>query len=161
MSAQNNNLPQLIPTGLINLDKDSISDLAKTVVQTVQEGNADALETLILAKKGQELFKAIEDNIKDSVYAKQYASKGETTIVKGCKVEQAELGVKYDYSWCGDPVYEDLLARFNLAKKLKEDREKFLKTVKGKMTIVTEWGEPVEIQEPIKSGQMGYKITIK
>lgn len=150
---------------LLGMDAATIDTIARAIVQEVADGNKDALETLIYAKKGAALFKAIDDNVKNFAYGKQYAAKGENVVKFGCKVEQSELGVSYDYSVTQDPEWEHLKAKAGEAKageaKAKlDDREKFLKTIKGSMDVIV-MGEPVTIYEPLKKATLGYKISIK
>lgn len=145
---------------LLKLDMATIETIARSIVQEVRDGNLDALDALIYAKKGAAFFKAIDDNVKDAAYGKQYATKGQPYEVHGCKVEASELGVKYDYNSAQDPIYNELMVSFEHAKKAKEDREKFLKSIKGKLNFVDDNGEGHTIYEPVKAGTMGYKITI-
>lgn len=146
---------------ILSLDAATIDTLARAIVQEVQDGNKDALETLIIAKKGAALFKAIDDNVKSFAYGKQYATKGENVVRNGCKVEPSELGVSYDYYASQDPIYEQISEEFGKVKQIKEDREKFLKSIKDKMTIVSEdTGDIVTIYAPVKKGTLGYKISI-
>lgn len=146
---------------LLKMDMATIETIARSIVQEVRDGNKDAMDVLIYAKKGAAFFKAIDDNVKDVAYAISYATKGVPYAAHGCKVEQSELGVKYDYVSANDPTWEELNERFNAAKKLKEDREKFLKTIRGSLSVNDpETGEVLDIKEPIKSGTLGYKISI-
>jgi hypothetical protein len=145
---------------LLGMDAATIDTIARAIVQDVANGDRDALETLIYAKKGAMLFKAIDDNVKNYAYGKQYAAKGENVVKFGCKVEQSELGVSYDYSVTGDTEWEHLKAVATKAKAALDDREKFLKTIKGTMDVVV-MGEPITIHEPIKKATLGYKITVK
>lgn len=62
---------------LLSLDAAAIDTLARAIVQSVADGDKDALEVLITAKKGAAFFKAIDDNVKNFAYGKQYATKGE------------------------------------------------------------------------------------
>lgn len=150
----------LTGNNLLKMDMATIETIARSLVQQVQDGNMDALDLLVYAKKGAAFFKAIDDNVKDYAYAKQYATKGVAYDVHGCKVEASELGVKYDYKSSQDPTYSELLTKFEAAKKNKEDREKFLKSIKDKLNFVDDDGVGHTIFEPIKSGTMGYKITV-
>ena len=58
-------------------------------------------------------------------------------------------------------MWERLDADFKTAKARKEEREKFLKTIKSKVTVVDdETGEVATIYEPVKSGQSGYRSKV-
>lgn len=145
---------------LLSMDAATIDTLARAIVQEVADGNKDALEVLIYAKKGALFFKSIDDNVKNYAYGKQYAAKGEQVVKFGAKVEQAELGVSYDYSSAQDPEWVHLKSIADVAKANLDGREKMLKTIKGSMDVIV-MGEPVTIYEPVKKATLGYKITVK
>ena len=146
---------------ILGMDAATIDTIARAMVQEVAEGNADALETLIYAKKGAALFKAIDDNVKNYAYGKQYATKGENVVRFGCKVEPSELGVSYDYASCHSDKYDTIKFKSDKCKELLEAEQKFLKTIKGSLNIVTDDGEVVTIYEPVKKATLGYKLTIQ
>lgn len=153
----------LMPEGnnLLKMDMGTIETIARAIVQEVQDGNKDAMDVLIYAKKGATFFKAIDDNVKEFAYAKQYATKGNPYAAHGCKVESSELGVKYDYASSGSTEWQLLKAKADAAKKALEDHEKFLKSIHGSISMNDkDTGEVMEVREPIKSGTMGYKISI-
>lgn len=150
----------LTGNNLLKMDMATIETIARSLVQQVRDGNMDALDLLVYAKKGAAFFKAIDDNVKEYAYAKQYATKGNPYNVHGCKVESSELGVKYSYSTEQDPIYADLLVKFETAKKAKEAREAFQKSIKGKLNFVDDDGVGHTIYELVKSGTMGYKVTV-
>lgn len=145
---------------LLKLDMATIETIARSMVQEVADGNLDALDVLIYAKKGAAFFKAIDDNVKSYAYGKQYATKGQPYEVHGCKVEASELGVKYDFTICNSGKWTDLKTKADVAKKELEEHEKFLKTIKGKLDIVGKDFDVETLYEPGKSGTMGYKINI-
>jgi hypothetical protein len=146
---------------LLKMDMATIETIARSIVAEVQEGNADAMDVLIYAKKGAAFFKAIDDNVKEYAYSKQYATKGVPYLAHSCKAESAELGVKYDYLSTNSVVCMELKQEADSAKRWLDDHEKFLKTIKGKLSVNNaDTGEVMDINEPIKSGTMGYKISI-
>jgi|GEM_PF-4119010 hypothetical protein len=145
---------------LLKMDMATIETIARSIVQEVRDGNKDALDVLIYAKKGAAFFKAIDDNVKEFAYSKQYATKGQPYEVHGCKVEASELGVKYDYTVCQSDKWTDLKTKADAAKKELEEHEKFLKTIKGKLEVVGKDFDIQTIYEPGRSGTMGYKISI-
>lgn len=147
---------------LVGLDAATIDTLAKAEIQSVAEGFKDPVDLFTLSTKGLLYFNSINENLKPYVYAQQLAPKGGTYIKNGVELTPSELGVKYDFTRCGDAEWVDLNTQFENAKKAKADREKFLKGIKQKLTVVDEaTGEVSTIYEPIKSGIMGYKTSVK
>lgn len=80
----------------------------------------------------------------------------------GNKITKAEHGAKYDYSNCGDPVYEKLLGESTLANDRLKGREIFLKSLKEPLTVVDEdSGEVSKINPPTKKSTSGLNVTIR
>lgn len=147
---------------LVSLDAASIDTLARAKVNEVAEGNLDAAKLFALGQKISLLGTTIVDNVKNYVYGKTYATKGETYTIDGVELTPSALGTKYNYSGTGDKQWEELNSQFEAIKKAKEDREKFLKTIKDKLDIYDpETSEVYTIQAPIKTETQGYKSKVK
>jgi hypothetical protein len=83
------------------------------------------------------------------------------TTATGTKMELAEVGVKYDYVFCEDDVYNELIVKRMALDEQIKDREKFLKTlpIEG-IEIVDEEGVVKRIYPPSKSSTSSVKTTI-
>ena len=80
----------------------------------------------------------------------------------GNKIEKAELGVKYDFSNCGDPVLSELDSQIKDLTRLKKEREDMIKHIHGSLHVtVEETGEMVEIFAPLKTSTSGIKVFLK
>lgn len=144
---------------LINIDREGIRQKVDAVVVTIQDGWTDPLDALIFAKKGKELFDALEKNVRSYAEAKQ-VNKGYVKF--GTSVTEAMTGVKYDYTSTGDGEWLDLYNKSKMAKEALEEREKFLKGVTKDLEIVdTDSGETYTIKPPIKSGKLGLKLEMQ
>ena len=139
------------------LTKDDVPILAEAMVNHILETgnplhvaeNIKVMETLIDAVKSDKRFKdyALDELTK---YGKSFTS------ARGVKIELAEVGGRYDYKTCCDPVVIELEA------KLKERQEFLKKLPKDGMDIVVEaTGEVVKIFPPAKPATTTtYKITL-
>lgn len=79
------------------------------------------------------------------------------------KIEEKEVGTKYDWEKCQDTSLNDLLSmQDSLTAKIKE-RQEFLKTVPEKGLIITdeETGETVTVYRPAKSSTTSVAVTLK
>lgn len=153
-------LSRVLPT-LKQLDAASIDTLARALVNEVAEGTRDGVDLFTLATKLSLFADTLKENVKSYVYGKTLAQKGDKYVLNGVELTPAEIGTKYDYESCKDTMWERLDADFKTAKARKEEREKFLKTIKGKVTVVDdETGEVATIYEPVKSGQSGYRSKV-
>ena len=80
----------------------------------------------------------------------------------GATIQKAELGTRYDFSVCNDHVHKCLTEISKQNSEQLKDREDFLKSLKGQMTILDEGtGEVIKIMPPLKKSTTGLKVTIK
>lgn len=88
------------------------------------------------------------------------------TTKYGNKFELMEAAGKFDFSTCGDPIWNDLNAQIENLKVAMKERESFLKSLKNmtKMDIVNpmtaEVYQGVELYPPIKSSTSTFKQTM-
>jgi len=134
-----------------------------SIIESVIEGKVDPLQAHLQVKAMEEIIKTITDNpvYKDAILdeAMKY---GKTFTRHNAEVQIKEVGVKYDYSNCGDPTYE-LLAKLkaDIDAQLKE-REAFLKAIpKAGQDIITPEGEVVNIFPPSKSSITSVTVKLK
>lgn len=156
---------EFLPEGLnlelqdfINADKQRIKDIANNVAIQIQDGNYDGIDALIFIKKGSELFKELDAKVRPLAENKQI---GVDFQKFGVKITEGMTGVKYDFSYCQDPIYTELNTAFEEAKEALEERKTFLKSVTKPMDIVINEAEVYTIKPPVKSGKMGFTLTIK
>lgn len=111
---------------LMNADKAAIKNQVELAVSNIHEGNIDALQALIYAKKGKELFDLLEKNVRP--YAESQ------TIQKGykafnCEMVQKSGSASPDYTTCNDSVWESLQCELASIKEKIKVREAFLKVL--------------------------------
>lgn len=162
MQEEKNDSFELSTDRLINLNKEYIGEIVDKMTSRVLDGYVDELETLIMAKKGVELFSQLEKQIRPIAEDKVKIGKGEIYTKFGVEVQQAETGVSYDFSYCNDPQWERLNQAFEKAKQAKADREKTLKTFTKPVDVLDpETGEVSEVRPPLRGGKLGLKLSIK
>jgi hypothetical protein len=87
--------------------------------------------------------------------------KGGYVTPRGAKFELAEVGYKYDWNACQDPILEQLESEVNSLKDRLKQRQEFLKTVpKEGIDIIFDGGEVCRIYPPIKTSTSSYKVTL-
>lgn len=143
----------------INFSKDNIKNAANLAVKSIEDGECDAVDALIFTKKGSELFKELDSKIRPIAESK---SIGVEFQKFGVKITEGMTGVRYDFTVCNDNEWQSLKhASDNIDKALK-DREAFLKVLTKPLEIVdTETGETSTINPPVKSGKLGFTLTVK
>jgi uncharacterized protein YbcI len=96
------------------------------------------------------------DSVRDEV--SKYGKLKETETMK---IELAEVGTKYNFDLCGDPLIKELNFKLDLLESEIYERKEFLKKLpqSGMETIVED--EVVKLFPPVKTSTSSYKTTIK
>ena len=144
-----------------NITKEDIISRAQAIEESVQEGYLDPLDTLIQAKKMQELGKSIEAKIRPIAEDKVRLAKGEIYSRYGVSVSQKVNGARTDYSACQDPVWQSINEDMEKLKAELKEREKFLSGISKPTEIVLNEAEVYTIYPPVKSGKIGLSLEIK
>ena len=146
---------------LQSLNKEAIVSQSLLVRDNINDGYLDALEVLISAKKMQEFGKQLEEVSRPIAEDKTRLQKGEVYKTQSVEVVEKTIGSKTDYSNCNDEVWEKLQQDLSDLKEAIKQRENFLNALTTQTTIVTNDGEIVTLNPPIKSGRIGLSLTIK
>lgn len=144
-----------------SLDKASIINQTRLVKDNIIDGNLDALEVLISAKKMQELGKQLEEVSRPIAENKIILSKGEVYKTQSVEIIEKTVGVKTDYSYCNDPEWDSMQQALADLKDAIKKRETFLFGISTPTIVVTNDGEIITINPPVKSGRLGLSLTIK
>ena len=132
-------------------------------INMIIDGQINPVNTAVQLKGIAEMATiALKDErLKDAVIREcDKYEKGETPTFQGAKLQVRETGTKWDYSRCGDSVYDGLAAEMAALKAKMDERERFLKSITAPMTIVdNETGEVYEVQPPKKTSTTSFSIT--
>lgn len=145
-----------------NTSKVGIKSFVDKVISEVEQGLINPLDLLIYIKSIEKSLEGITSGTKQMMIneADKYTEK--TIEYKGASISKEELGVKYDYSKCGDIVFDELTRRISAMTDQRKQREAMLKTLKDSMTLVDEeTGETWTVNPPIKTSTSGIKVIIK
>ncbi len=160
----NNELPttaigaaRMLPTTQTQIDV-----FSDQVIESVRNGEANPIEVLVILKafeKAQErIIKEIRENFVNE--ASKYPE--QSFEFNGAKIDKAEVGTKYNYSVCCDPIFERLEVDAAKANSDLKERQEFLKTLKSPLVTVDELsGEIVKIYPPTKTSTSSLKVSIK
>jgi len=135
-----------------------VKALEEAFTTQIEEGYTNPLEFAVRAKMLIDALQKTLDNTKELAMTEQMKH-GKRAEVFGAEVTQVESGVRYDYSQCNDSVYTTLKALCEENTALLREREKFLKALTGPLPIVTEDGEIVTINPPIKLSTTTLRVT--
>jgi len=146
----------------IPASKEEQSVLSSAMISSVLEGEIDPIKAVVQAKSLVEtLTLFLKDKGVNDLVLREVEKYGKQTS-KGATISIKEVGSKWDYSECGDPIYNRLSAqKAEIEEKLKE-REVLLKATKEPRTEVDEeTGEVYTVNPPSKSSTTSYAITFQ
>jgi hypothetical protein len=141
--------------------KAEIDNFAKIVIEQIDLGEFQdvlkfAARFKALAKLEEKLFSNVL--FKDAVL--EAAEKYGKSFEKGnAKFDIRETGVTYDYAGCGDVEWEQIDSSIKVLQERKKERETFLKSITGEMTVFGEDG--AQIMPAIKRSSTSVVITLK
>ena len=159
-----NQLSTISILSLFETNKDQRQSFALGVVNALDNGEVDPLKIHLQVKCMEDIIKLLNTNTnyKKSVLeaAEVYGQK--SFEFQHSKVEIKEVGTKYDFSQCSDPVLERLHDQQKELNEAVKARETMLKTVPAKgLELVTEDGEVITVYPPSKSSTTSVAITLK
>lgn len=147
---------------MFSTSRTGIDVFSDQVIQAVQNGEVNPLKIRIWLKTMEEIIDRVkkETNEHQLKEADKYTER--SFEYAGAKIEKSELGTKYDYSICNDPVHIQLKKLLEEADKQLKERETFLKSLREPLIIVDEGsGEVVKVSPPSKKSTTGLKVSIK
>ena len=136
------------------------ASFADDVIQQVNDGQTDPLIVLSAIRNLKDILDTIDAGIKDCVM-QELSKYGKSVEMYGIKVEQKEVGVKYNYDSSNDKVYNELKSELKILDSNIKDREKWLKSIPSTgVDIVTDDGEVVRVVPPIKTSTTSFAVTL-
>lgn len=146
---------------LFQTTKAQRTSFVNMIREAATDGNAKPLNILLQAKCMAEVAKAITDDptLKD-LYLSEGVKEGKKFTYLNAEFQQKEVGTKYDYSDCNNPVLSDLLAQQEvLTAKIKE-QETLLKSIPtGQEIVHAETG--CMMKAPIKTSTTQLTVSLK
>ena len=144
------------------LSKSKQTDFAQNLINNVVHGETDPIaaycqvkglhESLGVFLKSEEVRSAVET-------AKEKWGSAPAEF-QGAKLTITESGVKYDYSVCGDSLWNSLAKQKAEIEAQMKERENFLRGIRSSETIVDEeTGEVVKVYAPARSASSCVKVT--
>jgi hypothetical protein len=162
----------------LDLTKKGVMTAAQNIYSDIMDNGTSAVRVAEMFKFIEETHKQLKEItdengkntfteiVRDEIT--KNADDGKTLVSKsGNTFELAETGTKYDYSVCGDPIWNRLTSEVETLKEKLKEREVYLKTIK-KVTPVgnvldndtSELHENVELYPPVKTSTSSFKQTL-
>lgn len=134
---------------------------ADKLISEVKDGQVNPLELHVKLTALQRALDKVKKEIVPMTIkeAEKYSSRNFSAY--NSKLEISELGVKYDYSGCGDAEWEHYKQIEESAAASRKGREEFLKAIKGETEIMNSLtSEMIKVSPPVKSSTTGLKVTL-
>ena len=124
------------------------AELAARAVSSVMEGEVDPITAHINISRMEAAIKLFKENtdVRDIQFG-------------DCRLEEAESGVKYDYSMCGDSRLNDMYKTLEALKADIKEREEMLKKLPSTGMADPDTGEV--LFPPARSSKTTIKTTFK
>lgn len=139
--------------------------LAEEIVRQVVEGETDPLRVHVQISSMEGMLKQVKESKEYRLCVLDAAEQQneKTFSLYGAEMRVREVGVKYDYSECGDPVWERLNRKLEEAKTRLREREIFLSCIPvgGQVMVDEETGECYRVYPPVRSSTTAVTVTLK
>lgn len=132
-----------------------------SIILGLKEGHSDPLKVHLQVKCMEDFIKQITSHpdYKD-LTLDEAAKYGKSFEHYNAKFEVKEMGVKYDYSNCGDFIYNRLAEELAELEKKVKDRQAFLKAVQPGTELLIE-DEVIVLYPPIKTSTTSITVNLK
>ena len=144
--------------------KEQRVEFTHQLIERLNNGELDPLKTHLQVKALEDMLETLKNSkdYKDAVL-NAAVQNGKEFEYMSAKFNVREVGVKYDYTKCESPAYEEIMADYNDAAKQKKDMEDFLKKVphSGLDIINGVTGEVTRVYPPAKSSTTSVAVSLK
>lgn len=139
-------------------DTASIADLAGRAISAVVNGDISPIEAHIQISRMENAIKQFKDDtqVRD-ITLRELSKYGKSHQFGDCRLEEAESGVKYDYSMCGDSKLRDMYETLEALKVDIKEREMMLRSMPASGLADPETGEV--LFPPARSSKTIIKTT--
>lgn len=136
---------------------------ADSVIQKIQEGEVNPLDIHLQVKTMEDVVKLINNDPEyKRLLLEEIEKVGEKYSYHNAVFSTTETGVKYDYTVCKDPEWDNLNKDFLILKEKLKEREEFLKNIPIKgLELVTDEGEVVTLLPPLKTSNTTVAVKLK
>jgi len=143
---------------ILNAGKGDILELASDIIQNVNDGILDGVDAKVFAKKIELFAVALKEGLKGMVNIPQPKDYKK----HGVSMSEQMMGVRYDYSNCNHPRYNELLEQQNVIDVEMKAIEAQLKALKSTSDITDEeTGETfANVMPPTKTGTLSIVMKL-
>lgn len=138
-----------------------IEKFSRLVIAEVEEGRQDPLKVALYMKTLEKIVQRVNKACPE-YYLREAGKYGEKTFAfAGAEITVKDVSVRYDYSVCNHPPYQQLAKLREETERQMKDIEATLKTLKSPQEMLFEGGEVATVNPPAVSRKEGIAISIK
>lgn len=147
---------------ILNFTKAELSEIASQIVEAVDDGTADPIDTLIIAKKLNYVAESIVEMMRGKVTLPDPKYKKHNVDMR-----EQMTGTRYFFDGCNDPVWNEKNSQASILSEEMTQRQEWLKSLKGpvKEKVDEETGETESFDNPVnpaaKIGSPGIVLTLR
>ena len=148
---------------LFQTTKEQRQSFVANTINCINNGEISALNVHLQVRCMEDIIKSLKDNPEyKATLLSEVEKQGKKFNYQNAEFSVKEVGVKYDYSQCGDNSLLELYAKMDALVLEIKAKEKRLQSVNPKgEKIVTDEGEVVELFPPSKSSTTSVVVTLK
>lgn len=138
-----------------------VEKFSQLVIAEVEEGRQDPLKVALYMKTMEKIVERVNKALPEH-YLREASKYGQKTFSHlGAEITIKDTSVKYDYSACGHPPYNQLVKIKEETERQMKDLEATLKTLKAPQEMLFEGGEVATVNPPAVFRKEGIAISIK
>lgn len=143
-----------------NLTKKQVVEIAENEANQIAEAaDQSLLPVIVNLKRAKDYLETFEKGLKKSLLTEALSYSDKSFKAHGARFDVKEVGSRWNYCNCQDPVYNELLEKEKEIAEQRKQREKFLQSIKGHMTVIDEEsGEAVTVYAPVKTSETSVAI---
>lgn len=138
-----------------------VATFAKGIISSVRNGDASALEALVMMRALQLLSKEVIEQIEENILNEANRYNEKSIEMYGARLDKGDVETKYLYETAGDSQWEELDAQIKGLIERKKEREEFLRAIKDPVLIVNKEGVEEMVKPPVKRTKEGVKVYLK
>lgn len=158
-------LQQIPATSIVSLFETTKAErlsFVGQVLESVKEGNTNPLQLKLQLKSMEDIIKQISDNEEYKELLLSEAQKhGKSFDYHNSKFEVKEVGTKYNYALCADPILKELEQQAEAVNAKLKERQEFLKKMPIEGIEIRREDELVHVFPPAKYSTTSVAVTLK
>lgn len=151
------------PMSMLRLMPSRVKEIAtfsKGIIDSVKQGNASALEVLVMLRACELMAKEVIEEIKENILNEANRYNEKSIEMYGARIDKGDVKTEYLYETSGDSEWEELDAEIKSLTARKKEREEFLRAIKDPVLLVNKDGAEEMVKPPVKRTKEGVKVYL-